>query len=135
MKQYYTVSHSNDFLQRKLDHYNAWLLNPKRKLEDGPYKGFPEEIELAAKMAKGRAIMDAEREVKVAKPAKVAKTKVVAKRSRSDGPTKQERALEIYRDNIKLSKDNMIAIIRERLDMSLAGATTYYYNAKKLAGH
>ena len=135
MKQYYTTGHSNDFLQRKLDHYNAWLLDPKRKVEDGPYKGFPEEAELAAKMAKGRAIMDAEREVKATKPTKAAKTKVVAKRSRAGGPTKQERALEIYRANIKLSKDNMITIIREQLDMSLAGATTYYYNAKKLAGH
>ena len=132
MKQTYSVSYDNDFMQRKLDHYNAWLLDPKRKVEDGPYKGFPEEVERAAKLAKGRAIMEAER---AAKPAKVVKTKVAAKRPRADGPTKQERALEIYRANIKLSKDNLIAIIREKLDMSPAGATTYYYNAKKLAGH
>lgn len=135
MKQTYTVSYDNDFMQRKLDHYNAWLLNPKRKVEDGPYKGFPEEVERAAKLAKGRAIMEAERAAKPAKPAKVVKTKVAAKRPRTGGPTKQERALEIYRANIKLSKDNLIAIIREKLDMSPAGATTYYYNAKKLAGH
>ena len=132
MKQVYTNSYDNNYLQRKLDHYNAWLLDPKRKVEDGPYKGFPEEVERAAKLAKGRAIMEAER---AAKPAKVVKTKVAAKRPRADGPTKQERALEIYRANIKLSKDNVIAIIREKLDMSTAGATTYYYNAKKLAGH
>ena len=132
MKQVYTNSYDNNYLQRKLDHYNAWLLDPKRKVEDGPYKGFPEEVERAAKLAKGRAIMEAER---AAKPAKVVKTKVAAKRPRADGPTKQERALEIYRANIKLSKDNVIAIIREKLDMSPAGATTYYYNAKKLAGH
>lgn len=135
MKQYYTVSHSNDFLQRKLDHYNAWLLNPKRKVEDGPYKGFPEEKELEAKMAKGRAIMEAERAAKPVKPAKVVKTKVAAKRPRTGGPTKQERALDIYRDFAGQSKDNVIAKIREQLDMSPAGATTYYYNAKKLAGH
>lgn len=135
MKQYYSVSHSNDFLQRKLDHYNAWLLNPKRKVEDGPYTGFPEEKELETKMAKGRAIMAAEREAKVAKVTKVAKSKVVAKRSTAGGPTKQQRALDIYRANMKLSKDNLVTLIREQLDMSLAGATTYYYNAKKLAGH
>ena len=133
MKQTYSVSHDNDFMQRKLDHYNAWLLNPKRKVEDGPYKGFPEEVERAAKLAKGRAIMEAERAAKPVKPAKVVKTKVAAKRPRTGGPTKQERALEIYRANIKLSKDNVISIIREQLDMSPAGATTYYYNAKKLA--
>ena len=135
MKQTYTNSYDNDYLQRKLDHYNAWLLNPKRKVEDGPYKGFPEEVELAAKLAKGRAIMEAERAAKPAKPAKVVKTKVAAKRHRTGGPTKQERALEIYRDFAGQSKDNVIAKIREQLDMSPAGATTYYYNAKKLAGH
>ena len=135
MKQTYTVSYDNDFMQRKLDHYNAWLLNPKRKVEDGPYQGFPEEVERAAKLAKGRAIMEAERAAKPAKPAKVVKTKVAAKRPRTGGPTKQERALEIYRDFAGQSKDNVIAKIREQLDMSPAGATTYYYNAKKLAGH
>ena len=135
MKQTYTVSYDNDFMQRKLDHYNAWLLNPKRKVEDGPYQGFPEEVDRAAKLAKGRAIMEAERAAKPAKPAKVVKTKVAAKRPRTGGPTKQERALEIYRDFAGQSKDNVIAIIREKLDMSPAGATTYYYNAKKLAGH
>ena len=132
MKQTYTVSYDNDFMQRKLDHYNAWLLNPKRKVEDGPYKGFPEEVERAAKLAKGRAIMEAERAAKPAKPAKVVKTKVAAKRPRAEGPTKQERAVEIYRDFMGQSKDNVVAKIREQLDMSLAGATTYYYNAKKL---
>lgn len=133
MKQTYSVSYDNDFMQRKLDHYNAWLLNPKRKVEDGPYKGFPEELDRAAKLAKGRAIMEAERAAKPAKPAKVVKTKVAAKRPRAGGPTKQERAIEIYRDFAGQSKDNVIAKIREQLDMSLAGATTYYYNAKKLA--
>jgi len=145
MKQVYTNSYDNNYLQRKLDHYNAWLLDPKRKVEDGPYQGFPEEVERAAKLAKGRAIMEAER---AAKPAKVVKTPQVpalkgmtplgvkaAKRSRAAGPTKQERAIEIYRDFMGQSKDNVIAKIREQLDMSLAGATTYYYNAKKLAGH
>lgn len=132
MKQTYTNSYDNDYLQRKLDHYNAWLLNPKRRVEDGPYKGFPEEVELAAKLAKGRAIMEAERAAKPVKPAKVVKTKVAAKRPRAEGPTKQERAVEIYRDFMGQSKDNVVAKIREQLDMSLAGATTYYYNAKKL---
>ena len=79
--------------------------------------------------------MEAERAAKPSKPAKVVKTKVAAKRPRTGGPTKQERALEIYRDFAGQSKDNVIAKIREQLDMSPAGATTYYYNAKKLAGH
>ena len=132
MKQIHTNSYDNAYLQRKLDHYNAWLLDPKRKVEDGPYKGFPEEVERAAKLAKGRAIMEAERAAKPVKPAKVVKTKIAAKRPRAEGPTKQERAIEIYRDFMGLSKDNVVAKIREQLDMSLAGATTYYYNAKKL---
>jgi hypothetical protein len=83
MKQTYSISYDNNFLQRKLDHYNAWLLNPKRKVEDGPYQGFPEEVDRAAKLAKGRAIMEAERAAKPVKPAKVVKTKVAAKENSS----------------------------------------------------
>ncbi len=127
--------HDNDYMQRKLDHYNSWLLNPKRKVEDGPYKGFPEDVKLESlrKSAIAEATAKYEAKAKEVKPAKVKAVKAKRVRKAGEGPTKQERAIEIYRANIKLSKDNVIAIIREQLDMSPAGATTYYYNAKKLA--
>ena len=121
----------NDYLQRKLDHYNAWLMDPKRELGSGPYPGFPEDVKLKA----GRAIMQAEAKAKVeAKAAKAAKPKAVkAKRApKASGPTKQDRAVEIFRE-LNGDKAAVISAIQERLDMSVAGATTYFYNAKKLA--
>lgn len=120
-----------DFLQRKLDHYNKWLLDPKRA-SGTVYPGFPEEV----KLAKGRAKLQAEYAAKAeAKKTKVvkAKTPVKAKRARKAGePTKQDRAVAIF-TRIGGDKAAVVSAIQSELGMSLAGATTYYYNAKKLA--
>ena len=120
----------NDYLQRKLDHYNKWLLDPKRPVDGKPYPGFPEEVKLKAGVAK----MQAEAKAKVeAKAAKAAKPAVKAKRApKASGPSKQDRAVEIFRE-LNGDKAAVISAIQERLDMSVAGATTYFYNAKKLA--
>lgn len=120
----------NDYLQRKLDHYNAWLLDDKREMGK-PYPGFPEDVKLKA----GRAVLQAEAKAKVeAKAAKAAKPKAVkAKRApKASGPTKQERAVEIYK-RLSGDKAQVISTIQTELGMSVAGATTYFYNAKKLA--
>ena len=125
----------NDYLTRKLAHYNEWLLDPKRK-PGVPYEGFPEDVAKAQAVAKlkaeARVKADAKDAAKAKAPAKVKAPK--AKRARkAEGPTKLERAVELYKANMKLSKDNMIDLFRTELDMSLAGATTYYYNARKAA--
>lgn len=120
----------NDYLQRKLDHYNAWLLDDKREMGK-PYPGFPEDVKLKA----GRAVLQAEAKAKVeAKAAKAAKPKAVkAKRApKASGPTKQDRAVEIYK-RLSGDKAQVISAIQTELGMSVAGATTYFYNAKKLA--
>ena len=120
---------SQNYMQRKLDHYNAWLLDPKRPFGVA-YGGFPEDKQKEA----GIKALQTEFVAKAEAKKKVAASKPKAIRARkSSGPTKQDRAIELYKANIKLSKDNVISIIREQLDMSPAGATTYYYNAKKLA--
>ena len=120
---------SQNYMQRKLDHYNAWLLDPKRPF-GVPYGGFPEDKQKEA----GIKALQTEYVAKAEAKKKVAASKPRAIRARkSSGPTKQDRAIELYKANIKLSKDNMIEILRTELDMSLAGATTYYYNAKRLA--
>ena len=126
------IGTSPDYGQRKLDHYNKWLLDPKRKVEDGPYPGFPEDVKLAKARAKLAEDVIAKAAKAKAAPAKVKAPK--AKRARKAGaPTKLDRAVELFKANMKLSKDNMIELFRTELDMSLAGATTYYYNAKKAA--
>jgi hypothetical protein len=123
-----TLNSHNDYLQRKLDHYNKWLLDPKRQLGSGAYPGFPEDV----KMKAGRAALVADMAAK--KTAKVEKTKAVkAKRaSKASGPTKQDRAVEIFK-RLNGAKGEVIQAIQTELGMSVAGATTYFYNAKKLA--
>lgn len=118
-----------DYNQRKLDHYNKWLLDPKREFGT-VYPGFPgeEKTPYRAKAAAATVVQAAQKTARAAKPK-------VTRAPRGEGPTKQERALEIYKANMKLSKDNLIELIRTELQMSLAGATTYYYNSKRAAGH
>lgn len=53
-------------------------------------------------------------------------------RKPSAGPTKQSKAVEIYK-RLKGEKNATIAAIRTELEMTEAGATTYFYNAKKIA--
>ena len=130
----YSTPTDDSYGSRKLAHYNAWLLNPKRDLDAGPYKGFPEDLKLekARNALKAEYAVKAEAKAKVvaAKPAKAVRAKKVA-----GGPSKIECALEIYKANLGMAKVNLIGKIQEELAMSQAGATTYYYNAKKLAGH
>lgn len=124
----YSTPTDDSFGSRKLAHYNVWLLDPKR-VAGVPYPGFPEEI----KMEKARAAyvedFTARKAAKVVKPKTAAKAKVARN---STVPTKQSMATQIYRD-LGGDKPLVIAKIQEQLVMSLAGATTYFYNAKKLA--
>lgn len=114
-----------EFGNRKLAHYNAWLLDPNR--ESGkPYPGFPEELKLI--QARARLAADvAEKSAKKAKAyVRTAKDKAVKAGS------KIELAVAIYK-RLNGDKVAVIAAIQAEAGMSLAGATTYFYNAKKLA--
>jgi hypothetical protein len=121
----------NDYLTRKLAHYNQWLLDPKRTAGK-PYPGFPEDIAQAKAVENYKADFierKAKAATKVARPPKAKKA-----RKEGSGPTKQDRAVEIFqRLSTGDNKAVVIATIQNELGMSLAGATTYYYNAKKLA--
>lgn len=120
-----------DYGTRKLAHYNVWLLDPNRKPYPADrYPGFPEDVEREQAVAAYKEEF-VQRQAKP-KAEKAPKAPRAKRAKRMEGPTKQERAVELYKANMKLSKDNMIALLREKLDMSLAGATTYFYNAKKL---
>ena len=140
----------NKYLDRKLAHYNVWLLD-KSRVAGKPYPGFPEDKQPSAvkyrmknmqvmnafeqhasDMAARSAKSVAEKAEKAAKPAKPPKVAKEPSAPRASGPTKADRALEIFK---RLSGDKaaVIAAIKEDLSMSDAGATTYFYNAKKLA--
>jgi len=135
----------NAYLDRKLAHYNVWLVDNSREAGK-PYPGFPEDKQPSAvkfrmknmqtmnafqqhdhDMAERRAasslVAKAERAPKVAKEPKA---------PRATGPTKADRALEIFK-RLSGDKGAVIAAIKDELSMSDAGATTYFYNARKLA--
>lgn len=116
------MMYNSDYGTRKLAHYNAWLLNPNRP-EGERYPGFPEEVALAA----GRARLVADRKVaRKAVPARVRAPKEVKP------GTKLAVAVDIFR-RLSGDKASVIAEIQKTCSMSLAGATTYFYNAKKAA--
>ena len=129
----------NKYLDRKLAHYNVWLVDNSRVIGK-PYPGFPEDKQARPvknriddmmnafeqhdhDMARRRAAPAA---VKAPKPAKAPRA------ASASGPTKADRALEIFK-RLGGDKAAVIAAIKDELSMSDAGATTYFYNAKKLA--
>lgn len=115
----------SEYLTRKLAHYNEWLLNPKREFGT-VYPGFPEETPRA------RRVTNAPVAATKAKAPVKAKATVKKKRAAraGSGPTKQDLAIAIYKE-LNGDKTRTIAAIQDRLAMSLAGATTYFYNARK----
>lgn len=141
-----TVMQDPDYLTRKLAHYNAWLGDTKRPLTS-KYPGFPEEAPKAKAAAKPKgkkltAVEQVEKdqaaaEMKLVRErakerAKEDKKAAKAKPAKSTGGSKQDRAVEIYKE-MSGDRKQTIQAIMERLGMSTAGATTYFYNAKKLA--
>ena len=138
-----------DYGTRKLAHYNEWLLNPKRPSDGVPYPGFPEDVALErareslkkeyAEKAFANIAKQVTKSVVVA--AKRAAVRTSPKKVNNCGTaanprTKQMFANEVYNERFLLgeSRDQIVVEIMERVGMSKAGATTYFYNAKKAAG-
>jgi hypothetical protein len=131
----------NAYLDRKLAHYNVWLVDNSREIGK-PYPGFPEDKQPSAVKfrMKNMQVMNAFEQhasdtvARSAKPVAVKAPKVAKepRAPRASGPTKADRALEIFK-RLGGDKGAVIAAIKDELSMSDAGATTYFYNAKKLA--
>ena len=131
----------NAYLDRKLAHYNVWLVDNSREIGK-PYPGFPEDKQARPVKFRMKNMQtmnafeqfDSDMKARSAKPVAVKAPKVAKepRAPRATGPTKADRALEIFK---RLSGDKaaVIAAIKDELSMSDAGATTYFYNAKKLA--
>lgn len=124
-----------EYCNRKLAHYNEWLLDTKREFGK-PYPGFPEDVKLAKKGKKVESPVIGNMAQVLSGTAKAPKaTAKRAARMGSAGPkagTKSQLAVEIYK-RCSGDKAMTIAAIQDELQMSLAGATTYFYNAKKVA--
>lgn len=117
---------------KRLAHYNQWLLDPKREFGT-IYPGYPSDKPKGKKMpsnviADMATVLTKEKKVNIKpgkKPAKI-----------SDGPragSKAELAQEIYK-RLNGVKAEVIAAFQTELAMSINGATTYFYNAKKAVG-
>jgi hypothetical protein len=131
----------NAYLDRKLAHYNVWLVDNSREIGK-PYPGFPEDkqarpVKFRMKNMQTMNAFEQHASDMVARSAKPVAVKAPKEAKeprapRASGPTKADRALEIFK---RLSGDKaaVIAAIKDELSMSDAGATTYFYNAKKLA--
>jgi hypothetical protein len=138
----------NKYLDRKLAHYNMWLVDSSREAGK-PYPGFPEDkqarpVKFRMKNMQTMNAFEQLESDQVQRKAKPVTPQVPAlkgmtplgikapKAPRASGPTKADRALEIFK-RLGGDKGAVIAAIKDELSMSDAGATTYFYNAKKLA--
>jgi hypothetical protein len=127
-----TVNEQADYGTRKLAHYNKWLLDRDR-IPGVPYAGFPEDnIKPKGKKMQSPVVASMASTLSGKKGPSVAPA--VKKTAKiSTGPksgTKTEAAIAIYNRHSGI-KALTITAIQTELGMSLAGATTYFYNAKK----
>ena len=136
--RYLAFNEYQQYLDRKLAHYNEWLGDKARKLGTA-YEGFNEDMEfntmmtamqnMAATLVNEQVIPQGAKPRGKTKPAKA--VKAPAARKAKTG-TKQEAAVAIFK-RMSGDKASTITAIMDELGMSTAGATTYFYNAKKLA--
>ena len=128
----------SQYLDRKLKHYNEWLMNPKRSIISGPYPGFPEDLEREAALNNLRADFAqriAKKQQQEEKPVEVVdKPKKTRNRVKKiAGPSRQVQAQEIYK---RLNGDRaaVVRAIQDELGMPAGSAMTYFYNSKKALG-
>ena len=131
-KMIYTVSdYTGKQGQARLDHYNKWLLDPKREF-GSIYPGYPEDKKVPKSRKKGKKDMEAAVETVVTKPvvkAPVAKAEKAAKAPREG--TKLSKATEVVKATGKDDKEACLKAIVEALSVTRGNASIYY--AKALA--
>ena len=125
-KLVYTISDvSGKEGQARLDHYNKWLMDPKRD-RDSVYPGYP-----SAKSKKEKIVKEVAKEVVVetkAKP-KAKASKAPAKASKKGSKT--AKALEIVKKIGLDKKAECVEAIAAALETSKANANCYFFNASK----
>lgn len=124
----------NDYLVRKLKHYNQWLCDPKRPIISGPYPGFPEDLDRDRAVESLKAEYRQRAEVKKQQEEIVVDTEKKPRKPRAkkmgDGVSRQDQALEIYK-RLNGDRTAVVQAIQDELGMPPGSAMTYFYNAKK----
>lgn len=110
--------------QRRLDHYNAWLLDDKREF-GVPYPGFPETKQKSTVI-----------EVTVAKTPKKRHNKRIATHTLKGNAMSKVTKLSIATDIVKAvsGKADALAAIMEQLNVTKSNAFVYYTKAIKALG-
>lgn len=132
-RQNYTIGDvKGDEGQKRLDHYNKWLLDPKR--EPGTvYPGYPADKKPLSRK-KGKVMEATATEVNV-KPTKVTKPEPVTKapKAKREG-TKLSKAVELVKATGKDDKEACLQAIVSTLSVTRGNASIYYSKALALLG-
>lgn len=114
--------------QKRLDHYNAWLLDPKR-VPGTTYPGYPaDKRPLSRKKGKKEMEAVATESVVVSKPAKAPKADKAPK------VTKLSIATDVVKATGKDDKEACLKAIVEALNVTRGNASIYYAKALALLG-
>ena len=130
-KMIYTINDvSGNEGQKRLDHYNKWLLDPKR--EAGTiYPGYPGDKKVPISRKKGKMMEAVAVDTKVSKPVKVTKVKAESTAKAPRDGSKLSKALEVVKATGKDDKEACLVAIVNALSVTRGNASIYY--AKSLA--
>ena len=120
--------------QKRLDHYNKWLLDPKREI-GSVYPGYPEDKKAPKSRKKGKMMEAVAVDTVVTKPTKavkVAKAESSAKAPR-DG-SKLSKAVEVVKATGKDDKEACLVAIVNALAVTRGNASIYYAKSLALLG-
>ena len=116
--------------QKRLDHYNKWLLDPKREFGT-TYPGYPEDVKKPISRKKGKMMEAVAVDTKVSKPVKVTKVKAESPAKAPRDGSKLSKALEVVKATGKDDKEACLVAIVNALSVTRGNASIYY--AKSLA--
>lgn len=129
-KMIYTVTDvSGHEGQKRLDHYNKWLMDPKR-VPGTIYPGYPEDKKPKARK-KGKMMDVAVNTEVVAKPMKTVKA---PKADKAPKVTKLSIATDVVKVTGKDDKEACLKAIVEALGVTRGNASIYYAKALALLG-
>ena len=119
--------------QKRLDHYNKWLLDPKR--EAGTiYPGYPADKKVPISRKKGKMMEAVDVVANVTKPVKATKVKAESAAKAPRDGSKLSKALEVVKSTGKDDKEACLVAIVNALSVTRGNASIYYAKSLALLG-
>lgn len=119
--------------QARLDHYNKWLLDPKR-IPGTLYPGYPADKRPTKSRKKGKMIMEAVATESVVVTPKAVKAVKAPKADKAPKVTKLSIATDVVKATGKDDKEACLKAIVEALNVTRGNASIYYAKALALLG-